>query len=101
MELEHLITPANVVAAVLALIPFLATAFFPERMAGWVGRLPAWLRYSCPALLSLPFVLVTCFAGSFRWSGLHSTLRCPLRSRFCLARLLELMRPSEGTGATS
>jgi membrane protease YdiL (CAAX protease family) len=67
MELEQLITPANVVAAVLALIPFLAVAFIPERMTGWVRGLSAWFRHSYPALLSLPYVLVTCFAGSFRW----------------------------------
>jgi hypothetical protein len=67
MDLQRLITPANVVAGILALIPFLAAAFFPERLTGWVGRLPVWIRYSSPALLSLPYVLVTCAAGNFCW----------------------------------
>ncbi|MGC1463129.1 MAG: CPBP family intramembrane glutamic endopeptidase [Terracidiphilus sp.] len=67
MDLSSLITPANGIAACLALIPFLSAAFFPQRLAGCARLLPLWVRLSCPALLSLPYVLVTCASGSFRW----------------------------------
>jgi CAAX protease family protein len=67
MDLHRIITPANLIAAIFTLIPFLAAAFFPERLAGRARSLPAWLQLSCPALLSVPYVLVTCSAGSFRW----------------------------------
>lgn len=96
MELEHLITPANAVAAVLALIPFLATAFFPERMAGWVGRLPVWIRYFCPALLSLPFVLVTCFAGSFRWEWLALYAALPVAVALLLGQAARIDASQRG-----
>ncbi len=67
MDLHRVITLANLIAAIFTLIPFLAAAFFPERLAGRARSLPAWLQLSCPALLSVPYVLVTCSAGSFRW----------------------------------
>jgi hypothetical protein len=67
MELHQFISTANVVAAVLALAPYLATAFFPERMGVWVRGLPGWMQIACPALLSIPYALVACSAGSFRW----------------------------------
>lgn len=67
MELTRLITPANVIAACVALIPFLATAFFPRRLAGRARSLALWAQFSLPALLSIPYVLVACSAGSFHW----------------------------------
>jgi CAAX protease family protein len=67
MDWHSLITPANVVAAVLTLAPFMATAFFPERMFAAVRSLPDWFRFSIPAMLCVPYVLVTCAAGDFRW----------------------------------
>jgi hypothetical protein len=78
MELNGLITPPNVIAVCLALIPFLAAAFFPKRLAGRARALPVWTQLSCPALLSLPYVLATCPAGSFRWGwfALYAALPC-------------------------
>jgi uncharacterized protein len=70
MDLIHLTTPANVIAALLALIPFLGAAFFAQRAAGRASKLPVWLQLSCPALLSVPYVLVACSAGIFRWGWL-------------------------------
>jgi hypothetical protein len=61
------ITPANTIAALLTLIPLLAAAFFAQRVAGCARRLPAWAQVLCPAVLSVPYVLVTCAAGQFRW----------------------------------
>ena len=62
-----MITPANTIAALLALIPLLAAAFFPERVAGCARRLPVWAQILCPSALSAIYVLVTCAAGEFRW----------------------------------
>jgi membrane protease YdiL (CAAX protease family) len=62
-----MITPANVIAALFALLPFLAAAFFPDAVAGRARRLPLWLQLASPAALSLPYALVTCAAGTFRW----------------------------------
>jgi uncharacterized protein len=69
-------TPATVIAALLTLVPFLAAAFFPE----WFGRLrervPSGVRLLCPALLCIPYLLVTWWAGIFRleWFLLYALL---------------------------
>ena len=63
-------TPANVIAALLALAPYLAAAFFPRNVSGRAHLLPVWLQLSCPALLCLPYVLVAGAAGIFRWNWL-------------------------------
>jgi membrane protease YdiL (CAAX protease family) len=62
-----MVTPANLIAALLTLFPFLAVAFFPRAVVERVRALPVWVQLSCPAVLCIPYVLVTCGAGSFRW----------------------------------
>lgn len=76
MNFSSFVTPANVTAALLALAPYLATAFFCERMAAGVRSLPICIRLCAPALLCLPYVLVSCAAGNFRWVwlGLYAGL---------------------------
>jgi hypothetical protein len=62
-----MITPANVAAALLLLIPYLGVAFF-QRAAARAGRkLPVWTQLAAPVLLSIPYVLVTVAAGDFSW----------------------------------
>jgi membrane protease YdiL (CAAX protease family) len=78
MSLQSLITPANVTAALLALAPYLATAFFSERMAVWVRSLPPWIRLCAPALLCLPYVLVSSAAGNFHWAWLGLYVGLPV-----------------------
>jgi membrane protease YdiL (CAAX protease family) len=65
--MQPLVTPANVIAALLALIPYLAVAFFPEAMAARVRALPLPVRLFSPAVLCVPYVLVAGGAGIFRW----------------------------------
>lgn len=60
-------TPANAVAALLALLPYLAAGFFPQSVGGRARRLPLWLQLTFPALLCLPYVLVAMAAERFRW----------------------------------
>ena len=61
---------ALVAAALLALAPYLAAAFFPAQLAGRARKLPAWTQIAAPALLAIPYAIVTMDAGSFRWSWL-------------------------------
>jgi len=71
-----MVTPFLVAAGLLAMLPYLAAAFFPERAAGWVAGLPRWMRLVAPALLCLPYLLVSLSAHSFRWGwlGLYALL---------------------------
>ncbi len=62
-----LITPVNVVAALLTLVPYLVVAFFPDAAAARVRAWPIWVRLACPAALSIPYLLVACGAGMFGW----------------------------------
>jgi membrane protease YdiL (CAAX protease family) len=85
MNVSSLVTPANVVAALLALAPYLATAFFCERMTAWVRSLPLWIRLCAPALLCLLYVLVNCAAGNFRWAWLGLYAGLPVAVAMLLA----------------
>jgi uncharacterized protein len=62
-----MVTPSNVAAALLLLIPYLSVAFFPRRMAEWTDKWPRWVVLTAPALLAAPYLLVTIAAGDFRW----------------------------------
>ena len=92
MELSLMITPANSIAALLTLIPLLAAAFFPRGAAGWARRLPAWAQLVCPAALSVPYVLVTCAAGIFRWGwfALYAVLPVAVASLLWQARRIDI-----------
>ena len=67
MEVNTLITPANLIAALLALAPFLAAAFFPQWASGRARSLPLWAQLASPAVLCLPYLLVAVGGGVFRW----------------------------------
>jgi uncharacterized protein len=65
--LRAMVTPANLIAAVLTLMPMLAAALFAQRAAGCARRLPGWAQIVCPAGLCMPYAVVTCAVGQFRW----------------------------------
>jgi hypothetical protein len=65
-----LVTPLNLAAALLALVPYLAVAFFPQLAADRVRALPAWTRFAWPAALAIPYLLVALGADGFRWGWL-------------------------------
>ena len=71
-----MITPANLVAALFNLIPFLAVGFFPQAVAAQARRLPAWAQLALPVLFCVPYALVACAAGIFRfqWFALYALL---------------------------
>lgn len=59
-----------VIAALLALAPYLAAAFFAARLEGRARKLPPWAQIALPSLLAIPYLIVSLDAGSFRWSWL-------------------------------
>jgi uncharacterized protein len=67
MEVNAMITPANSIAALLALVPFLVAAFFPQWAAGRARALPLWAQLVSPAALCVPYLLVAVAGGVFHW----------------------------------
>jgi CAAX protease family protein len=57
-------------AALFTLLPFLAEAFLPGKLAGAARTLPTGVRLFVPALLCMPYLLVASFSGRFHWSWL-------------------------------
>ena len=55
------------IAALLLLIPYLSAAFFSERLAAAIDKLPLAARVLIPAILCVPYVLVAASAGILRW----------------------------------
>lgn len=88
MEMSAMITPANSIAALLALAPFLATAFFPQWAAGRARSLPLWAQLASPAALCVPYLLVSGAGGVFRWGwfALYALLPVALASVLWQAR---------------
>jgi uncharacterized protein len=65
-----MLSPAITIAALLTLIPFLAEAFFAGKLARVTAILPPSARLLGSAVLCVPYVLVSCSSGIFRWSWL-------------------------------
>lgn len=61
------VTPANVIAAILLLVPYLAVGFFSESLASRVRALPLGIRLAAPALLCASYILVAFAGGMFSW----------------------------------
>ena len=57
-------------AALVTLIPFLAEAFLPGKLASVTRTLPTGARLFAPAILCIPYLLVASFSDIFRWSWL-------------------------------
>ncbi len=61
---------AVVLAALLALAPYLSAAFFPAQLIGHARRLTVVEQIAIPAFLAIPYILVSVDARSFRWGWL-------------------------------
>ncbi len=70
-------TTANVAAGLLTLVPFLLVAFFPNTAAR-VRQFPIGAQLAAPAALSIPYLLVACAAGGFRWGWFALYLVLPV-----------------------
>src|ERR1700734_2841512 len=64
-----LLHPSIGLATLLTLVPFFAAAFCPRSLQ-LTQRLPLRLRILAPALLGLPYALVSASTGLFRWTWL-------------------------------
>jgi len=65
-----MLTPPNVIAAILTLIPFLAAAFFGKSLQARTQALPTAVRLLRPIVLCAPYAIVTIAAGDFHWNWL-------------------------------
>jgi len=76
------------IAALLALLPYLAAAFFAKRLAAATEKLPWIARISAPALLGIPYTLVAVSAGDFRcyWLTLYALLPVAIAALMAQAR---------------
>jgi hypothetical protein len=92
------ITPANVVAALLTLVPYLGVAFFPDFAAARVRALPIWARFVCPAALSIPYLLVACGAGVFRWGWFALYALVPVAIALLLSQAARVDADDNGNG---
>lgn len=61
------VTPANVIAALLLFVPYLAVGFFSSSTGSRVGALPVGVRLAAPAILCASYILVACAGGMFSW----------------------------------
>lgn len=67
MDVRPMFTSANLAAALLTLLPYLLVAFFSQPIAARSSAIPLGVRLASPALLCIPYALVACGAGIFRW----------------------------------
>jgi membrane protease YdiL (CAAX protease family) len=65
-----------VIAALLALVPYLAAGFFAARFGKWVRGLAVPMRLLVPACLCVPYVLVVVDRGGFstHWLALYALM---------------------------
>ena len=81
-------SPLIVVAALLALVPYLAAGFFPARFTVWVRGLPLLAQLLLPSLLCVPYLLVSVDRGLFsaRWLALYAILPVAMAAVLSLSR---------------
>jgi uncharacterized protein len=97
-----LVTPANVIAALLALAPYLWAAFFPQSAAACVRALPRWAQLFSPAILCVPYLLVSWSGGMFRWGWFALYLGLPIAIAALLAPSSQLAPISQvGVGPSA
>jgi membrane protease YdiL (CAAX protease family) len=88
------LSPLIVIAALLALVPYLAAGFFQVRFTAWVRGAPLLVRLLLPSLLCVPYLLVSVDCGLFsaRWLLLYAIL--PV----AMAAVLSFSRGGSGLG---
>ncbi len=91
-----MVTPANAIAAILTLIPLVAAALFPQWAGGCARRLPGWAQLLCPAAVSVPYALVTCAAGDFRWGWFALYVLVPVALAGLLIQAMSVDKEQRG-----
>ena len=84
------VSPLIVIAAVVALVPYLAAGFFPARFVARVRALPVSVRVILPAVLCVPYVLVTVDRGRFSldWLALYAALPVAMAALLAFSSVL-------------
>jgi membrane protease YdiL (CAAX protease family) len=62
-----MVTAPIAIAALYALVPYLAAAFLPGSIASIIAKLPQAAQILAPSLLCIPYALVSLSAGIFHW----------------------------------
>lgn len=75
------------IAAILLLVPYLDAAFFSAHVSGSARRLPLWGQIAAPALLCIPYLLVSTSAGAFSWAWLtvYAVVPVAMTATVCFA----------------
>lgn len=94
MNLQSILQPEVIVAAVLILLPMLVAGFAPERAATWADALPRAVRLTVPAILCVPYGLVAHSFGVFHWEWLALYALLPVAIALLLdqARIVDIDR---------
>ena len=84
-------TSANIVAAILTLIPFFAAAFFGKSLSNLTQTPRTVIQLLSPAVLCVPYILVTVSAGDFswRWLAVYALLPVAIAALLHRARLAD------------
>ena len=67
-----------VVAACLTLLPLVVVGFFGDSVRRQSDKSPAWVRVVRPAMLCIPYLLVSLAGGMFRWTWLLVSALVPV-----------------------
>ncbi|MFP5210258.1 MAG: CPBP family intramembrane glutamic endopeptidase [Acidobacteriota bacterium] len=94
MILHMILRPQVILAALLILLPMLGAAFFPARVPVLADALPRFIRLGSPALLCVPYVLISSALGDFRWGWLALYALLPV----AIAVLLSQARSADPDG---
>ncbi len=84
MNLHSILQPEVVIAALLILLPFLYSAFCPERAFAGIRAMPRLARIAAPAFLCVPYALVAHAFHMFRWEWLALYALLPVGVAFLL-----------------
>jgi len=79
-------TPVAIAALGLELVPAAVFGFAAERVARTIQRWPVTVRIGLPALLVLPYVLVSCVQGVFHWQWFALYAGFPVSAAWLLGR---------------
>ena len=90
-----------VLAALLTLVPLLLRGILAGQSCSWPDNGPSALRILAPALLGLPYALVSSSTGLFRWPWLALYTLLPVASACCSTERAWLTRSNAESGATS
>ena len=89
-------TPTLLLAALLTLLPLLAFAFEPRTVAERARNLSLPVRVFAPALVAVPYLLVTFQTGLFRWYWLLFYLFVPVSIAILLRYASRIDRQQNG-----